>query len=944
MVEKENKQDIHSQTATVDSGRTPLPSLSLPKGGGAIRGIGEKFAVNPVTGTGSMSVPIATSPGRSGFGPQLSLSYDSGAGNGPFGFGWSLGLPSVTRKTDKGLPRYRDADESDVFILSGAEDLVPILDSNGQRVHASPIVHNITYDVYYYRPRIEGLFARIERWVARDTGMSHWRSITRDNVTTLYGFDEHSRITDPTDPRKIFSYLICPTFDDKGNLTVYRYMAENGTGVNHAQAHEANRSDGDRSAQCYLQSITYGNVQPYFPDWLPTSPDTPLPTDWYFEVIMDYGDHSPDLPTPVPDQLWPVRPDPFSSYRAGFEVRTYRRCRRVLLFHHFPNEKAVGKNCLVRSTDFVYSDEQAPTDPKNPIYTFLQSVTQSGYRRQNGNYLRKSMPPLEFEYSQPQVQTNVLTLDAESVANLPEGLDGSRYQWVDLDGEGLSGILTDFGGAWGYKRNLSPLDFDGNHATLAHFGPLEPVTSLPSRNELGGQQRFVDLSGDGRLDVATFDDPAPGFFVRTPDEAWEPFRAFASLPRLNWSEPNLKFVDLTGDGLADILLTEDSLYTFWPSLGQAGFGQAEQVPTPWDEERGPKVVLSDGTETVFLADMSGDGLSDIVRVRNGEVCYWPNLGYGRFGAKVSMDAAPRFVDEERFDSRRIRLADIDGSGTTDLVYVGDNGVFVCFNQSGNAWAEPHLLAVFPTADSLSTVQVIDLLGNGTACLVWSSPLPGETATPLRYVDLMGGQKPHLLVHLRNNLGAETRLRYAPSTRYYLADKMAGRPWITRLPHLVHVVERSEVYDWIGRSRFVTRYAYHHGYFDGYEREFRGFGMVEQWDTEEHRGDTDFPEADATNWDTTSWTPPMLTRTWFHTGAFVEAGAVSRQYAHEYWYEPALSPDDRAAMQIPDTVLPAGLAPDEIREAYRALKGSTLRTEVYAEDGSPQAEHPYAVTA
>jgi hypothetical protein len=62
------------------------PTISVPKGGGAIRGIGEKFAANPVTGTGSMSVPIATSPGRSGFGPQLSLSYDSGAGNGPFGF------------------------------------------------------------------------------------------------------------------------------------------------------------------------------------------------------------------------------------------------------------------------------------------------------------------------------------------------------------------------------------------------------------------------------------------------------------------------------------------------------------------------------------------------------------------------------------------------------------------------------------------------------------------------------------------------------------------------------------------------------------------------------------------------------------------------------------------------------------------------------------------
>ena len=60
--------------AAGDGGQIRPPAISLPKGGGAMRGIGEKFAANPVTGTGSMTVPIVTSPGRSGFGPQLSLS------------------------------------------------------------------------------------------------------------------------------------------------------------------------------------------------------------------------------------------------------------------------------------------------------------------------------------------------------------------------------------------------------------------------------------------------------------------------------------------------------------------------------------------------------------------------------------------------------------------------------------------------------------------------------------------------------------------------------------------------------------------------------------------------------------------------------------------------------------------------------------------------------
>src|SRR5205814_10457946 len=169
------------QSDTGNAAASP-PALALPKGGGAIRGIGEKLAANPVTGTGSLTVPIATSPGRSGFGPQLSLSYDSGAGNGPFGFGWSLSLPSISRKTDKGLPRYADAEESDVFILSGAEDLVPVGDQ--QQLDG--------YAIRRYRPRIEGLFARIERWTK--DGDVHWRSISKDNVLTLNGKDAKSRI------------------------------------------------------------------------------------------------------------------------------------------------------------------------------------------------------------------------------------------------------------------------------------------------------------------------------------------------------------------------------------------------------------------------------------------------------------------------------------------------------------------------------------------------------------------------------------------------------------------------------------------------------------------------------------------------------------------------------------------------------------------------------
>jgi hypothetical protein len=121
-----------------------LCRAGLPKGGVAIRGVREKLTANPVSDPGSFSVPIAMSPGRSGFGPQFTLSYDSGAGHGPLGPGWSLSLPSNTRKTDKGLSKYRDAEEPDVFVLSGAEDLIPVLKEQGASGCGTPSTAPLT--------------------------------------------------------------------------------------------------------------------------------------------------------------------------------------------------------------------------------------------------------------------------------------------------------------------------------------------------------------------------------------------------------------------------------------------------------------------------------------------------------------------------------------------------------------------------------------------------------------------------------------------------------------------------------------------------------------------------------------------------------------------------------------------------------------------------------
>ncbi|MBK8425547.1 MAG: hypothetical protein IPL27_05980 [Lewinellaceae bacterium] len=189
-----------------------------------------------------------------------------------------------------------------------------------------------------------------------------------------------------------------------------------------------------------------------------------------------------------------------------------------------------------------------------------------------------------------------------------------------------------------------------------------------------------------------------------------------------------------------------------------------------DEEQGPRVVFQEAFQTIFLADLSGSGMTDICRIRNGEVCYWPNLGYGRFGAKVTMAKAPHFDTPDAFDPARLRLADIDGSGTNDIIYLGNSELSYWINQSGNIWGERITVPGFPLSTPLHSVQAMDLLGNGTSCIVWSSPLPGEANAPLRYIQLMGktekeGNKPYLLKEVDNNMGAVTRLKYESSTRF-----------------------------------------------------------------------------------------------------------------------------------------------------------------------------------
>ncbi|MEK8029820.1 SpvB/TcaC N-terminal domain-containing protein [Ideonella sp. DXS29W] len=940
--------------------QTGPSAISLPKGGGAVKGIGETFSANLFSGTANYSVPLALSPGRHGFGPKLALQYSSGHGNGLFGLGWSLDVARISRKTEKGLPHYDD--DQDRFVLSGAEDLVrtahPETDNDSGQVRwvRDAPVERDGFSITFFRPRTEGMFARIECWVRNGSGETHWRTITKDNITHLFGVSAQARLSDPADARHVAEWLLQESFDAFGNHCLYEYAADDPVLYDADAPQRLNDIYEQRrsATQRYLRRIYYGNL----PEHLLDERGQPITyadgttvgvlrggQRYAFEAVFDYGDWAsptsqphPEAPPEGTQELFgpnlalvtthrevPLRPDRFSSFRTGFDVRTLRTCSRVLMFHHFAE---LGGPTLVRSTDFAYG-----TDPDTQM-SMLQAVTVTSYERAgDGNYRQASMPPVAFGYSafRPHEQ-RYQTLKAHGGQMPTLTLSDRSMAVVDLLGDGLPDIVQSGPAGFQVWRNLGNGTFD-RPVALDH-GPAGVALGQPGVG-------FGDMSGNGVVDLLVNSGDLPGFYETTTDGGWRRFKPFAAKPGFDPADHNVRLLDLTGDGRADALLTTDDQFLWFACLGEEGFAAPRAVPRLHDLDVFPDVFFDDPQGRVRLADMTGDGLSDIVLVHNGGIDYWPNLGYGRFGRRVRMSNAPRLDDE--FDPRRLFLADLNGTGCADAVYVGLGQVHFWFNRSGNGFSERRTLTGTPRTADPSGLQFADVFGTGTATLLWSQSFGGSTDGVYKALDFCGGVKPYVLTTMDNHMGAVTRVSYGSSTQHYLRDRTDMQPWITTLPFPTQVVDKVETFDLVGRTKHVVAYRYHHGHYDGREREFRGFARVDQLDTDFFddfaQGDGDLGLGDFLNADPAHHLPPVETRTWYHTGVYVDAraGKLLDQRSFEQKLRTEFYAQDTEALPLPDHLLPAGGTP---WQAARALRGAVLRTEVYALDGSTRAAHPY----
>ncbi len=773
-----------------------------------------------------------------------------------------------------------------------------------------------SYWVTDYRPRTEEDFSRIEYWVDAQTRESHWITVNSANITYIFGKTTDARVSDPEDPTRVFQWLLEETFDAHGNFILYQYRADDRSHTPPA-IYETNRKAVSR----YLHRIQYGNITPYRQEEEP-------PQRWYFEVVFDYGEYTfsdsdPSLYTvadTLPSSLH--RLDPFSSYHAGFEIRTYRICRNILMFHHFKDELGI-EDVLVHITRIHYME--------SPVATLLSAIESIGCRYENGAYQTQSLPPLELNYTEfapaSQKFEQLADIYGHPLAASPVG-----FQVVDLFGEGIPGVLYEDNKTLLYSE--ASIDYGQANAGLSYKVP-ELAPALPvalSSNDGEHLTWLADLTGDGLLDLIVSNGTQFGYYEGTPAHTWQPFQFFPRFPT-SFHAPLQYLVDTNGNGLADLVLIEQGSITIYPSMGKAGFDspivQPLNIPLPFG-------VASDASAALRFADMFGTGTQHLVRVSNGLVECWPNLSYGRFGDPIILGNAPRFEGE--FDASRLFFADLDGCGTADLIYAYSDHVSIFFNQSGNSFSDALDIYLPGQWDQFDQLEIIDICGNGTAALVFSENHPEPK---LWCYDFSHRQKPYLLKEIHNNFGATTVIHYCSSTKFYLQDKQNQQPWQTCPPFPIQVIEKIEHIDHLLQSKLVNTYSYHHGYYDRDEREFRGFGRVEHCDAEFELGDTPGLYA-----------PVTLTKTWYHTGAYLDEKAFSARYRTEYFHgdgEAYILPEHRFNYQDYQRQQP-GYAPtgDDWREAYRALRGHVLRQEVYAPSAKPdlpsqKQDAPYTVS-
>lgn len=543
------------------------------------------------------------------------------------------------------------------------------------------------------------------------------------------------------------------------------------------------------------------------------------------------------------------RRDTYCSCRSGFIIKADVLCDRFTMYHRIGS-----RDVRVRELEFIYDE--------SGLVSLLAEVRQWGFRNKEGVEIQDSLPLLQLSY------TGFLPQGPQ--CHEVELREAQPCVMADLYGEGAAGALFFTQGSMLYSRAL------GNY----QFGEPEEITSFPIYKDLdNGNCMLESLDTNGICNLTIRTGAVNGYY-QLEGNKWSSFSPFESIANEAFSQ-NKEYADLEGDRRSHVLFTTQGMLKYYPNRGRKGVDQPRLLTVPMDF---PHVTQNSPREIVTFLDLLGDGLSHRVRVRNGSVECWPNLGYGRFGEKLQAENPPYF--EKGFNASCVEFGDLDGSGTTDIIYVTPEYLEIYLNQGGLCFMDPVRIELPELFENGDQILVCDINGSGTSCILYRKH---KTEAKTWCLDFTGGAKPYLLISAKNSFGRSHSFTYESSVSLYLADQAVNRQWKIHPPFPVQVLTRMEERDAFSKECVVTAYRYRDGCYDHKERKFYGFGLVE------------ITEQDGHGWG-------VKKRTYFHIGI---------NYCEEYL------PRLRSGLADQDLI-----AAGNQEEAKKRLYGEEIRQEVY----------------
>ncbi|WP_038251161.1 SpvB/TcaC N-terminal domain-containing protein [Xenorhabdus nematophila] len=907
-----------------------VTELSLPKGGGNITGMGEAMTPAGHDGMAGLSLPLPISAGR-GYAPSLSLSYSSGLGNGPFGLGWQCPVMAIRRRTHRGVPHY---DKTDTFLGPDGEVLVAALNETQQPdIRSASTLQGVelgdNYIVTGYHSRQEQQFNRFEYWQPKTKPQQgdFWLIYGTDGQKHLLGRNTEARIFNPQQTKsqhteQTAQWLLESSVSTHGEQIYYEYRCEDdmACSLTEIQLHPQSRS------QRYLFAVHYGNISAS-DQLLGLDTNKKISIDnWLFHLVFDYGERSvqlSDKPAFTSSKKWLCREDCFSRYEYGFEVRTRRLCRQILMYHNIKaldpsaNNDDIDQIALVVRLILQY-DEKA-------VASTLMMIQRVGHEiEKDKSGVFHALPPLELSYQPFELKQHSQWQSMEMPASF---YPHQHWQFVDLKGEGIPGLLYQERGSWWYR---APQRSPGkNQPDAVIWDDIQPLPAIPSLQE---NASLFDINGDGQLDWIITGSGLQGYYSQRPDGDWTNFTPIQALP-VEYFHPRAQLADIIGAGLSDLVLIGPKSVRLYANQ-RTGFNtgqtviQSEGITLP--------VPGMDARRLVAFSDMLGSGQAHLVEINANGVTCWPNLGQGRFGQPLALSGFN--LPENDFNPDRVYLADIDSSGTTDLIYACADHLRIFINQSGNHFVESETLPLPQNMrfDNTCQLQVADIQGLGVASLILSQAHGGQQNSTQHWRYDLAKQKPWLLNEMNNNMGAHHTLHYRSSAQFWLDEKAAliaaGKKPVCYLPFPIHTLWQTEITDEISGNRLINEVRYKHGAWDRCEREFRGFGYVEQRDTNQRAQGS-----------ASERTAPALSKNWYATGL----PEIDKNLSEQYWqgdqkafaqFNPRFTiwkNNDDAPLTTPDTLNDYWF--------NRALKGQLLRSELYGLDNNSQESIPYTVS-